>query len=57
MTARDARPIVTKPGPETIMRDACEKYGVRDIVALIRHSWSVVWREFLKGLEKAPSLH
>jgi hypothetical protein len=57
MTARDATQIVAKPSPETIMRDAYEKYEVRDIVVSIRLGWSVVWCQFLKGLEKALSLH
>ena len=57
MTARDATPMVVNPGSETMLREAYEKHDVRDIVASIRHGCSVVWREFLKGLENAPSLH
>ena len=56
MTARDVTPMVVNPGPE-MLREAYEKHDLRDIVASIRHGCSVVWREFLKGLENAPSLH
>ena len=58
MTTHDAARIVANPDSETSMDGAAYgRHDMRDVVAAIRHGWTVVWDEILKGLEKAPSLH
>jgi len=55
--AHEAR-VVTTSEPERHMGDTAHgRHSMRDIVTAIRHAWTVVCGETLKGLEKAPSLH